>query len=65
MRREVFRHKWMMLWESDDGSPFITMQPSDAGTMIVPVTETIFFRQPPRGVTLDGVMPAVTHVPFR
>jgi len=33
--------------------------------MIVPATETTFFRQPPRGVTLDGVVPAVTHVPFR
>lgn len=31
--------------------------------MIVPASEPVFFRQPPHGVTLDAVAPAVTHVP--
>jgi hypothetical protein len=30
---------------------------------IVPANETVFFRQPPAGVTLDAVEPARTHVP--
>lgn len=39
MSHEVCRHKWMMLWESDDGNPFADMTPN-IGTMVVPLTET-------------------------
>lgn len=35
----------------------------EAGVMIVPASEAVFFRQPPRGISLDGIAPAVTHVP--
>ena len=37
--------------------------PPNFGVMIVPVNEPVWFRQPPHGVTLDAVAPAVTHVP--
>ena len=40
MRREIYRHKWMMIWENDDGTPFFDMIPAGGGTMIVPITDS-------------------------
>ena len=37
--------------------------PANIAVFIVPANEPIWFRQPPHGVTLDGVAPAVTHIP--
>jgi hypothetical protein len=37
--------------------------PANIAVFIVPADEPVWFRQPPHGVTLDGVAPAVTHIP--
>jgi hypothetical protein len=37
--------------------------PPNFGVFVIPASDHVFFRQPARGVTLDAVAPAVTHVP--
>jgi hypothetical protein len=45
------------------GQRFRVDAPPGFGVFVVPSSESVFFRQPPHGVTLDGVAAAVTHVP--
>ena len=36
----------------------------DLSVFLVPGSETVWFRQPPEGVTIDGELPRVWHIPF-
>jgi hypothetical protein len=46
------------------GEPIHVDAPPSFGVFVIPASERVFFQQPPHGVTLDAVAPAVTHVPF-
>lgn len=46
------------------GSRLTAEASTDLSVFLVPGNETVWFRQPPRGVTLDGELPRVWHLPF-
>ncbi len=41
----------------------VSMTPERVGVFLIPGTESLWFRQPPPGVTLDSEAPRVTHIP--
>jgi hypothetical protein len=45
------------------GQRFRVEAPPNVAVFVLPVNEALWFQQPPHGVTLDAVAPAVTHIP--
>lgn len=46
-----------------DRLTMVSTEPLPIGVFLIPGEESLWFRQPPEGVTLDGELPRVTHVP--